>query len=65
VTDQVSAAPAALPAPAAGRDSVVTAMRAICAAVDRQSRAALEDTGGTWPAEVADARAAYWRRHGV
>ncbi|HEY3527982.1 MAG TPA: nucleotidyltransferase domain-containing protein [Nocardioides sp.] len=56
---------ASLPAPAADRDSVVAAMRAVREAIRTRGRAALESAGGTWPTDVDDAMAAYWRRHGL
>lgn len=56
---------AALPVPAADRESVVASMRAVREAIRTHGRAALESAGGTWPAEVDDAMAAYWERHGL
>jgi hypothetical protein len=56
---------AALPAPAADRESVVASMRAVRSAIRTDGRAALESAGGTWPTEVDDAMAAYWERHGL
>jgi hypothetical protein len=40
-------------------------MGAVREAIRAHGRAALEAAGGTWPAEVDDAVAAYWRRHGL
>jgi hypothetical protein len=54
-----------LPAPSADRASVVAAMNAVRAAIRTQGRAALESAGGTWPADVDAAMAAYWDRHGL
>jgi predicted nucleotidyltransferase len=56
---------AALPAPAADRDSVVEAMVAVRTAFLTHGRGALESAGGVWPTEVDDAVAAYWERHGL
>jgi hypothetical protein len=56
---------AGLPAPTVDPDSVVAAMGAVREAIRAHGRAALEAAGGTWPAEVDDAVAAYWRRHGL
>lgn len=56
---------AGLPAPTAGRESVVAAMIAVRRAIHTHGRAALESAGGTWPTEVDQAIAAYWRRHGL
>ncbi|HET7430620.1 MAG TPA: nucleotidyltransferase domain-containing protein [Nocardioides sp.] len=56
---------AALPAPTADRESVVASMTAVRDAIRTHGRAALEAAGGTWPVEVDDALAAYWRRHGL
>jgi hypothetical protein len=56
---------ACLPPAAADRDSVITAMYAVRAAIRTHGRAALESAGGTWPVEVDDAMAAYWSRHGL
>jgi hypothetical protein len=51
--------------PAAERDSVVAAMSTVRRAIRAHGRAALESAGGTWPVEVDEAMAAYWRRHGL
>jgi hypothetical protein len=56
---------ASLPPPAADRESVVHAMSAVREAIRSHGRAALESAGGTWPTDVDDAMAAYWRRHGL
>jgi hypothetical protein len=56
---------ACLPPAAADRDSVISAMYAVRAAIRTHGRAALESAGGTWPVEVDDAMAAYWSRHGL
>jgi len=55
----------ALPAPVADRESVVAAMVAVREAIRTHGRSSLEAVGGTWPTEVDDAMAAYWRRHGL
>jgi hypothetical protein len=56
---------AALPAPSAERDPVITAMNAVRQAIRTHGRAALEAAGGTWPADLDDAMSAYWERHGL
>jgi hypothetical protein len=56
---------AALPAPAADRESVIVAMTAVRDTIRADGRAALESAGGTWPVEVDDAITAYWDRHGL
>jgi predicted nucleotidyltransferase len=53
---------AALPPPAADRDSVVAAMRATAAAWRTHGRAALEAAGGEWPHDLDAAVRAYWAR---
>jgi hypothetical protein len=56
---------AALPAPAAERESVIVAMTAVRGIIRADGRAALESAGGIWPVEVDDAITAYWQRHGL
>jgi len=56
---------AALSAPSASRDSVVTAMRQIRGVFRSAGRARAEQVGVTWPTDVDDAVAAYWRREGL
>lgn len=56
---------AALEPPRATRDEVVSAMRAVRAAIETHGRAAVERSGGTWPAELEGMTTAYWRRHGL
>jgi hypothetical protein len=56
---------ARLPVADATKDSVVAAMGATRTALRTHGRAALERAGGVWPAEVDDAMAAYWTRHGL
>ena len=42
-----------------------SAMTAVRDAIRTHGRTALESAGGTWPAEVDDAMAAYWERQGL
>jgi hypothetical protein len=65
LTDEQRDLLAGLPLPVAERDSVIGAMRAVLRAARTQGRAALQNARATWPVEVDDAVAAYWRRHGL
>ena len=56
---------AAMPRPAATRESVIAAMSVAKDALRTHGRAAVEAVGGTWPLAVERAIAAYWRRHGL
>ena len=56
---------ASLPRPVATRESVVAAMTVAKDALRTHGRSAVEAVGGTWPREVEQAIAAYWRRHGL
>jgi hypothetical protein len=65
LTAQQRAILGGLAPPHASRDEVITAMRAMRAAIATHGRAAMESAGGVWPVEVDDAIEAYWRRHGL
>lgn len=55
----------ALEPPAAGRDQVLSAMSAVRGAFRTSGRAAAEAAGMTWPTEIDDAIADYWKRSGL
>lgn len=65
LTPEQRALLAGLPVAKADHESVVRAMTAVRDAIRTHGRAALETAGGTWPAEVDDAMAAYWERQGL
>jgi len=55
----------ALDPPTAGRESVLSAMTAVRTAFRTSGRAAAEAAGLSWPRELDDAVADYWRRNGL
>jgi len=55
----------ALEPPTAGREQVLSAMSAVRVAFRTSGRAAAEAAGMTWPTEIDDAIADYWKRNGL
>ena len=55
----------ALEPPAADREQVLSAMSAVRVAFRTSGRAAAEAAGMTWPDEIDDAIADYWKRNGL
>jgi len=56
---------AALPLPAPDREAVVAAIVSARRALRAHGRAAVEASGGTWPADLDDAMADLWRHAGL
>ena len=56
---------AALPLPAPDRQSVVAAIVEARRALRTHGRAAVEASGGTWPADLDEAMASLWRDAGL